>query len=424
MSSFLDLIAPETESAIRNKIRGFAITAKLMIDNWRTGGVGQQMFEMNVAMTEFFTRAVAKAIRGTAALDTSVDPGDEDQYDSINATLAPVPGYLSALGENVHGVTRSAETFASGSITFTNANIAGAEARTIEPYGVVFNGTTIDGITPTYHNTPDTTIYTDPGGTITIPVGTSLEIPIECDFAGAIGTRATGLISLSTTLIGCTATNANPVSGNDRENAQQYRETCRAASARLSIGGPGRAYDFLARKNLDGTPLLNGSGNETGITRVFTSSDSATGEVTCYYASASGAPLAEDVIAANENIESECMATPDAITFTGTGALEVNVHVVGTARIRLVAGLDVATIKESIVEKLAEQWALFPIGGVDQDGTGAGFIYIADAEGIARSAYSGLYNVDCGLDGYWAIPAGRVAVLQNTVSDWTITVVS
>lgn len=423
MSSFLDLIAPETESGIRNKIRGFAITAKLLIDNWRVGGVGQQLFEMNVAMAEFFTRAVAKAIRGTASLDTSVDPGDVDPYDSINVTLDQVPGYLSALGENTHGVTRQNKSFASGSVTFYNYSGAGSQARTIAPYGLVFSGTTVDGVTPTYHNTPDANVYTDPGGTITVPVGTSIELPVECDFAGSIGTRATGLVSLTTTLLGCSATNANPISGNDREDAQQYRDTCRTASARLSLGGHSAAYEFLAKKNLDGTPLLNASGNEVGITRVFVSQESTTGIVTAYYASASGAPLSEDVAAANNNIESQCMAVPDCITFTGTGAIETTVHVVGTARIKQVAGLDVATVKAAMVSKLAEQWELFPIGGVDRDGTGAGVIYIADIEGIARSAYAGLYNVDCGLDGYFSIPAGHVAVLQNAVSDWTVTVV-
>lgn len=418
------LYSPSTESEVRTKLKGFAESAGLKITNWRPGGVGQQVFEMTVAACEFFTRIVAPAIRGTASLDTAVDPGDEDPYDANNAALDPVPGYLSALGENTHGVVRQGRSFASGSVTFYNANIAGAQSRTISPYGLIFIGATIDGITPTYHNTPDATVYTDPGSTITVPVGTLLELPIECDFAGALGTRATGLVSLATTLTGCSATNANPVSGNDREAPQQYRDTCRAASARLSLGGPSAAYRFLARKNLDGTPLLNASGNETGITRVFVSEESATTEVTAYYASSSGTPLAEDVTAANYNIEVQCMAVPDCITFTGTGALETNIHVMGTARIKLVPGIDTDAIKAAMVARLAEDWELIPIGGVDQDGTGAGVIYIADVEGIVRGSYPGLYNVDCGLDGSWAVPAGHVAVLQNSAADWTITVVT
>jgi hypothetical protein len=422
--SFLDLIQPGTVTEIRDKIRTFAVAAGLKITNWRGGGVGQQMFEMNVAMTDFFTQAVAKAVRGVACLDTSTDPGDDDPYDPLNATLPVTTGYLSAKGESDFGTKRGAQTFASGVVTFVNAAGTGSVARTIAPYGLNFTGTTVDGITPTYHNTPDATVYTEAGGTITIPVGSSVDLPVECDFAGALGTRATSTLSLTTTLLGCTATNAAPVTGNDRENVALYREACRAASARLSLGGPSAAYEYLANKNLDGTVLLNGSGNEVGITRTQVSQESTTGIVLVYYAAASGAPISEDVTAANLNIEQQCMAVPDCITFAGYGATEVSIPVVGTASIKLVAGVDANEVKAAIVAKLGEEWELIPIGGYDQDAFGNGSIYISDIEGIARSAYPGLYNVNCGADGSFAVAAGQVATLNTAVTDWTITVVA
>lgn len=426
MTSFLDLILPETESNIRSTIKGYAETAGDKISNWRVGGVGQQVFEMAVAATYAFSAIVSTYVRGFASLDTSVDPGDEDPYDSNNVALDPVPGLLSAYGENVYGTPRIAQTFATGSVTFTNA---GAVARTIAPYGLTFTWTVTPpaGAPPTYRNIEDASIYTDPGGTVTVGVGASIVLPVSCDEIGSRGSCPSGSVTLTTTLNGCSATNADPISGNDREDAASYRIRCRNAASRLSLGGPSACYQYLANTNLDGTPLLNGATPpvQSGITRTWVSQSSSTGIVNAYYASASGAAIDADVTAANLNIEQQAFAVPDAITFTGAAAVETNVHVVGSVRIANSSGLDTAAIKAAIVAALAAEWQTFPIGGFDQDGGGNGVIYTSDIEAIARTAYAGLYNcvVSTPSGSSTAITAGHVATLTSAVADWTVTVV-
>jgi phage-related baseplate assembly protein len=231
---------------------------------------------------------------------------------------------------------------------------------------------------------------------------------------------------LTTTLIGCTASNTDPVVGNDRESATAYRERCRKSSARLSLGGPSAIYEYLANTNLDGTPLYNAAAvpAPVGITRTQVSSDSATGIVTAYYATASGAPIADDVTAANLNIEQYSSAVPDAHTFVGTGALELNVVVSGSVRIKNFAGLDAPTIRSAIVASLAELFETIPIGGFDSSG-GTGTLYLNDVEAAVKTAYPGLYGVTMTSPiGPIYVSDGYVLTLNSPVGNWTITVVN
>lgn len=424
--SFLDLITPETTSEIRDKIRGYAISAGLKITNWRLGGVGQQLLEMNTAMTDAYVRMRAKITRGYASLDTSVDPGDVDPYDPENETLDQTAGHLSAFGANTFDTIRIDKTFATGSITFVNA---GTVARTIAPYGLTFTWTVSPPAgteAPTYRNVEDATVYAEPGGVITIPAGASLDLPVQCDVAGNIGSCPSSSVSLTTSLLGCTATNDEPISGNDREDAETYRQRCRKAVARLSLGGPADIYSYLANTQIDGTPLYNEASPpaQVGITRVEASTSSATGTVTVYYASASGAPIAEDVTAANANIELYATAVGDTITFLGSGALASTRTVAGTVKIKNRAGLDVVTIKTAIVTALAEYWKTIPIGGYDNSGS-SGTIYLNDIESIVKSAYPGLYGVVLSAPTTnTSLSTGYVSVLDSEAADWTVTVVS
>jgi Baseplate J-like protein len=423
--TFLDIISPASESTIRSRILGFAQGAGLKITSWITGDIGQQVFEMSVSSASSFVQIVSQVVRGFASLDTSTDPGDEDSYDPSNVDAEPGLGFLSAYGENVFGTTRSPETFASGSVLFVNA---GTSARDIAPEGVTFTWTegSPPSPPPTYHNSADTTVYTNPDGTVTIAAGTSLELPVECDTIGAQGTCPSGSLSLTTTLLGCTATNSEAIVGNDRESAAVYRARCRLSSARISLGGPNAAYEYLASKNLDGTPLMNGATPPApvGITRVYVSQDSSTGIVNTYYASNTGPAIAEDVTAANANIELECFAVPDAITFTGMAAVAVPVHVTGSARIKAAPGITEAVVKAAIVSELTSMWPTIPIGGFDQT-AGAGVLYTTDISAWAKGAYPGLYDVVAVVPGgaTTALALGKVATLQCASSDWTVTIV-
>jgi hypothetical protein len=220
--------------------------------------------------------------------------------------------------------------------------------------------------------------------------------------------------------------------GNDREDAATYRTNCRQSSARLSLGGPSDAYAYLAVKNLDGTVLLNDSVPPvpTSITRVQVTQDSSTGIVNAYYASGSGAAIADDISAAVRNTKFDALAVPDAITFTGFAATPTTIHVVGTARIKARIGITAQAVAEGIVASLVANAKTIPVGGVDQIAN-AGVVYTGDLEAFARQGYAGLYDViittPAGLS--TAIAEGHVAVIQSVAGDglgsddWTVTVV-
>lgn len=429
MSLFDDAIAGLMISQVRATVLGYLQAAGLKVTNWRVVGVGKQMFEGFVAASQAYVSSQSAIVRGFASLDTSTDPGDVDAYDANNQDLPAAPGFLSAMGANGFGTRREEANFATGSATFVNA---GPGARILAPGGVIWTWTegTPPDPPPTYINTNDPSIYLD--GTVTVPAGTSIVLPVRCQVQGAIGSAPANSLSLTTTLVGCTSTNANAIVGNDREDAATYRTRCRQAPARLSLGGPADAYAYLAVKKLDGTVLLNDSVPPvpTSITRVQVTQDSSTGIVNAYYASGSGAAIADDITAAVRNTKFNALAVPDAITFTGLAAIATTIHVVGTAKIKARIGITAQAVAQGIVASLVANGKSIPVGGVDQIAN-AGVVYTRDLEAFARAGYSGLYDVvvttPAGLS--TAIAVGHVPVIQSVAgnglgsADWTVTVV-
>jgi hypothetical protein len=429
MSLFDDAIAGFASSQVRATVLGYLQGAGLKVTNWRVISVGKQMFEGFVAASHAYVSAQSVIVRGFASLDTSTDPGDVDAYDPLNQTLPAAPGFLSAMGANVHGTTRQEASFATGFCTFVNA---GPGARVLSPGAVIWTWTagSPPEPPPTYINTNDASIYLD--GTVTVPAGTSIVLPVRCEVIGAIGSAPSNSLSLTTTLVGCTSTNPNAIIGNDREDAATYRVNCRQAAARLSLGGPSDAYAYLAVKNLDGTVLLNDAvvPVPTSITRVQVTQDSSTGIVDAYYASASGAAIAEDITAAVRNTKFNAMAVPDAITFTGYAATPAVLHVVGTAKIKARIGITAQAVAEGMVAALVANGKTIPVAGVDQVAN-AGVVYTSDLEAFARSGYPGVYDVvvTTPAGASTALAVGVVAVIQSVAGDgagsddWTVTVV-
>lgn len=432
MSFFDDRIAPVTAASVRGQVIGYAQGAGLKITNWRIMSVGAQIFEAVTAALYAFTNIVPVYVRGFASLDTSFDPGDDDPYDPNNINMDPEPGFLSTYGKNTYGVERTEPGYATGFATFVNN---GAGVRTIGPSGLIFTwtGGTPPTPPPTYTNTPDPAVYTNADGTRTVGVGESVTLPVRAQVRGSIASAPAGALSLTTTLVGCSATNAFAVLGNDREDAASYKTKCRQAPARLSFGGPGGAYEFLASKKIDGTPLFNAGTPPTqvAITRVQSTEESDTGIVTVHYASDSGGAIAEDVAAANANIRLNALAVPDCITFTGLAATPVAMHIVGTARIRQRPGVTAAVVAAAIVANLVKEFKAIPIAGVDRV-SGAGVIYRADIQSMARAGFDGLYDVEILTPGSstFALAEGQVATVNSVPGnglgsgDWTITVVS
>src|SRR5262249_30730704 len=146
---------------------------------------------------------------------------------------------------------------------------------TFKPYGLVFTytGGTPPSPAPTYRNTEDDSIYTNIDGSVTVGAGTSIVIPVKAEQLGVGSNAPPTVLSLTTTLSGCSATNTASILSNAREPRDVYIARCRLAAARLSLGGPSDAYRYLAAKNLDGTPLLNANGDPVNITRAYVSED-------------------------------------------------------------------------------------------------------------------------------------------------------
>lgn len=430
MSFFDDAIAGSTITAVRTTVLGYLQAARLRVSNWRIIGVGKQMFEAYVAATQAYVASQSTIVRGFVSLDTATDPGDVDPYDPNNQNLPAAPGFLSAMGENTFSTKREAASFATGFATLENN---GPGARILAPSAVVWTWTegTPPDPPPTYTNVADASIYVD-NGTVTIPAGTSIDLPVRCQVIGSIGSCPAGSLSLTTTLVGCESTNEFAIVGNDREDAATYRATCRQAPARLSLGGPSDAYTYLATKNLDGTVLLNDAipPVPTSITRTQVTQESATGIVNAYYASGSGAAIPDDITAAVRNTKFNAFAVPDAITFTGFAATPTVIHVVGTAKIKSKIGITAQAVAEAMVAKLIELSKTMPVGGMDQV-AGAGVVYTDDLESFARAGYPGVYAVHVSTPASLstALAVGHVAVIDSAAgdglgsADWTITVV-
>lgn len=431
MTVFSDSLISETLSSVRAKLISAAQGAGLTVTDWVVGALSQQMLESHAQAAFTFVGSVARIVRGFAGLDYATDPGDPDAYAPSNADLAPSAGFLSNMGLNTFFTERAGATFAGGFVTFTNAGIA---ARTFGPGALVFTWTVgPPSPAPTYRNAGDPSIYTNADGTVTVNAGSSLSIPVSAEEIGTRSNAPASSLSLTTSLVGCSATNPLAVLGTDREDAAVYRGRCRKAPARLSLAGPSAAYEYLSAKNLDGTPLYNGvdgsghldgTGDPVNIDRVQVTQDSATGIVNAYYASPEGAAIADDVTAANLNIEAEAFAVPDAITFTGIAATETLVPVIGTGKIAAGPGVSAALVKDAIVAAQEAYFASFPLGGLDQV-AGAGVLYTEDLRGVARAAFPGLYAVDVSTPAgaTTAIALGHVATTDTDAADWTITVV-
>jgi hypothetical protein len=429
VSFFDDAIAGISISQVRTTVLGYLQAVNLKVTNWRIISVGRQTFEGFVASSQGYVSSQSVIVRGFASLETSTDPGDVDAFDPNNQNLPPAKGFLSAMGANTFGTIREEASFATGFAPFVNA---GPGARVLAPGGIIWTWTegTPPDPPPTYINTNDPAIYV--GGTVTVPAGTSINLPVRCQVIGAIGSAPANSLSLTTTLVGCTSTNANAIIGNDREDAETFRTRCRQAPARLSLGGPSDAYAYLATKKLDGTVLLNDGVPPvpTSITRVQVTEDSSTGIVNAYYASGSGPAIPDDITAAVRNTKFNAFAVPDAITFTGFAAISTVIHVVGTAKIKAKIGVTAQAVADGLVAALIANGKTTPVGGVDQV-VGAGVVYTRDLEAFARSGYPGVYDViittPAGLS--TAIAVGHVPVIQSVAGDglgsddWTITVV-
>ncbi len=446
--SFSDLFTVATLAEVKANVISIAQAAGLTATSFIFGDPSERWIEISARTIDLFTSTVtAQTVRGFF-LDLATDPGDAGD---LSADQTPRAGWLSALGSGWYGVTRSGQTYAAGFVTVTNA---GTTPAVFKPYDITFQRSTTgnDGGKPTYRNSPDGSIYTGFGGTVSIAASATRTIPVIAEQPGSYSTanpsEITGL-AVTQSFGTITAVNASPIIGIDRESISSYITRCRSAADKLSYGGPGAAYKYAATTGRSGAPLQRWDGTgQVGITRVYASPDSINGVVTVYFANSSGAPDAVDVSSANANITgipTGVITDPlgvvgDAITIApttsdvttggpgGAAAIATSITIAGTCKVKAVpGGLSgsslILAVRTAIVAAYTPAFAAFDIGGVDQV-AGAGVIYTSDLQGIGRDSYPGLYDFIVTTPGAssTAIAVGHVATVSTAAGSWTVTV--
>lgn len=343
MASLASQLITETKASIYARGLALASALGLTVTSWAPGDPTRSLYHFVSEILEALEINVAGYV-SSGFLDYAT--GD----------------WLTLLADQVFGVERVEATYASTSVTLTNA---GGGVYVIAAGDVVVRSS-LTG--KTYTNTS--------GGTLS--GASTLTLDFTADEAGADSSAgATEIDELVTTLLGVTCSNATAAVGLDEEDDASLRTRCRAKLGTLSATGPRDAYDFVVQSS-DLTGV-------TDITKSRTIADSTTGNVTVYVAGASGAVAGASVTAAQAAVEE--WAAPLCITPTVTNCSNVTVAVTYQVWIYTSVGETTATIEAEIESKLEELFAARPIGGDIIAPATTGKLYQSLISAAIRSAY-------------------------------------
>jgi hypothetical protein len=146
--------------------------------------------------------------------------------------------------------------------------------------------------------------------------------------------------------------------GVDEESVSSIVAGCRAKLESLSPNGAAGAYAYVA---------LNAAlTTAADVTRAKVVADSATGDVTVYLASSSGAVSGGDRTLVETALAT--YATPLCITVTTTSASALPVTITPTVYVYDTIGATESEIKAAVVAALQQLFATIPIGGDGNDG--------------------------------------------------------
>ena len=373
-----------TLAAVQAKFAGFAALGGVFVDAWQAGDPGEQLYQAVTQTIEAYTGNNAQAIRAQY-LDTAVDPGDYDPFDPLNETLTPEPGGLSALGLSMFFTERPGETYATTTITFTNAS--GFPAGPIAPGG--YTVAKIGKPAVTYRNAPMPSVYVEAGGTYTVPAGATVTLDFIAESPGSASNVDANQLEAVSQYTGLNIVSSGAGIGSDRMSAPNYRALCRTQASTTSPNGARDAYLRWSRLNRDGSPLLRPDGAAVGITKVQVTGSSATGTVQVYYADDDGAANSTDVTTANTNIVNNVVGVGDCITFYGAAAIEVPITITWAVEYQatyLGQSISGTTIDAAIIAALTARFTLYPIGGFKQT-AGAGTISLEEIRGTVKGAH-------------------------------------
>jgi uncharacterized phage protein gp47/JayE len=359
------LLIKQTKQEIFDFGIGIARSLGLPVTSWRPGDPTLSLLQLESVLLSTLEDVVAGYV-GSAYLDTATGI------------------WLDVLAEQVFGLIVPTATYASTSVTLTNA---GGGVYTIAVGAVTFRNTTTG---KTYRNTT--------GGTLNGL--SSLTVTVAAEEAGSASSAAPAEIALVTGLLGVTASNATAAVGTDKQAESVTRQQCRDKLGALSPNGPIDAYRYVARNS-----ALTGT---TGITRVRVFGNSTTGQVQVYLAGPSGAISSPDRTLVEAAIAK--WATPICITPVVSSAVNVVVPVTYTLWVYSSVNKTSAQIQTEIATALGSLFASRDIGGDIIAPALTGALYKSLVESTIRGLYPQAFRVTVSL------PAADVALANNEVA--------
>jgi len=315
-----ELTQPLSREEVQASI--YAVLAQLGVNttSWKSGSVVRTMIVGASSVFAAYTELMALIARsGFLALSS----GD----------------WLTLVAWYVYGIERHAPTFASGTLTLTNA---GGGLYILEAGDLIArNGTT----GATYRNT----------GPVTINPSSSTTVGVAAIEAGADGSAAAHAINaLVTTLLGVSCDNAAAITGVDAEPDVALRQRCSEMLGALSPMGPWDAYSSALRNATDPT------GRNLDITRVSLVPNGY-GLIDVYCATSTGTLPTTDVPYATAAIELN--AVPQAITAVVHPAVQLIISVNATVYAYNTSGMTSAQFIAAIQAAVTTFIIAQPVGG-------------------------------------------------------------
>lgn len=371
MLSIDQLTTPLTQDAVRADFVGRLVGLGIPADKWRKGGALSVMLTVTAAVFAGFTTLLAAAIK-SGFLDFAEGP------------------WLTLVAFYVYGVSRVEATFATGQVQLTNS---GGGLYTLAAGAYQVENPTTGKV---YANTSPFTL--NPSST--------LQIDIQAVEIGAASSSPAGTITAQqTSLLGVTVTNLTDVVGTDAEGDATLQQRCRDKLATLSGKGATGAYRYAVLSALrpDGTPV--------DINRVAKYADPDTGIVTLYAASPSGAPTTLDLGFASDNVEK--LARPDTDRFDLFAATPIVLAASLVVWATRTDGVSASDLQSEIQAALDAAVEIYPIGGIPQPPSTAGFLYASFIDGVVKSVHPSIYAVSGATD--LPLTVGEVATLSVSI---------
>lgn len=362
-----DLVTPVAQSAMLTQLLGIANTLGLPTTSWQAGQPLRTMLN-----------TVAQKLADFSSVAVAITQGGFGD-------LLPSDGWADIWAQSRFNVQRVQAVAATGLVALGNTSVT---TYTLAIGDMIIAHATTGA---TYRNI----------AALSVPPGGVASVAIQADVVGTGSNASPGTVTtVVSSYPGVTSTNAASVLGGDAETTLALVTRARAKLGALSPNGPRDAYNYVAT-----TPTLS-VGLSSPITRTRTVADPATGLISVYLATASGAPVAGDVTIVQTAINT--YAQPWCVTAT---AIAATPHVVPITYTAYVKGsqLTSAQIQTAIGNALATWFSTLAIGGyVIPPDTGA--VYVDALQQVMGAATPGILRVVI------TVPAATVVILSSEVA--------